>query len=193
MSPVGVVPLVSLSGDKVVPLMFPARTGVTVVWSICSKFWPGCANNNWFPEPCASNVESNCHRFKSLSVNPSLIVATLIEKPLPVPPMVAAVALKVLPTAYPLPAAVNVTVVTVAPATTIVAFAPEPEPPVKVTLVYVPLVYSVPPTKVLSVKTKPVKVNWLTPEPMPRLSMLTTSRPLLYPLKTELTPSTELT
>ena len=43
-------------------------------------------------------MESNCHRFKSLGMNVPLVVATLIEKPEPVPPMLAAVADNVSPT-----------------------------------------------------------------------------------------------
>ena len=74
--------------------------------------------------------------------NPELAVNVAIvqENPDPVPPMLVAKQVRSCPAAYPTPEVVILTVVTMLPATVIVASAPLPVPPISDTPVYVPLV-----------------------------------------------------
>ena len=78
-----------------------------------------------------------------------IIVLIVIKKPEPVPPTLEFAQLKISPSLYLIPLLTNPTVVTTFPETTMLAVAPEPVPPVNGTLIYVPLVYTLPPIKLV--------------------------------------------
>ena len=90
-----------------------------------------------------------------------MTVLTLIKNPLPVPPTLVFEQLKISPSVYLIPVATIATVVTTLPETTMFAVAPLPVPPVNGTLMYVPLVYKLPPTKLVLSKSTITPDPWL--------------------------------